>query len=153
MQAGLSAASRRARAAAATRERNEERMNHEWRQKRQEIVVAFTGHRVAEVRGAVQCMTRTARGIGIAVRGRAERRDSLPPGHPPLLGSEGVKYVIMTVRLDCSMAQVVDLLKRDMQFGVSVVPIPNVRYYDWLKRQAAARRQRAARGGSKGRRR
>ena len=131
MQAALSAASRRARAAAETRERNKERKHHEWRQKRQEIVVVFTGHRVAEVKGAVQRMTRTARGIGIAVCGRPERRDSLPPGHPPPLGSEGVKYAIMTVRLECSMAQVVDLLKRDMQFGMSVVPIPSERCNVW----------------------
>ena len=65
--------------------------------------------------------------------------------NPPLLGSEGVKYVIMTVRLDCSMAQAVDLPKRDMQFGTSVVPIPKVRYYARLKRQAAARRGRLER--------
>lgn len=131
VQVALSAASRRARAAAETRERNKARRHREWRQKRQDILVTFTGHSVAEVRGAVQRMTRTARGIGIAVRGRAERRDSLPPGHPPLLGSEGVKYVIMTVRLDCSMAQAVDLLKRDTQFGVSVVPIPSERCNVW----------------------
>lgn len=131
MQAALSAASRRARAAAETRERNKALKHHEWRQKRQDMTVAFTGHSVAEVKGAVRRMTKTAKGIGVAVRGRPERHDSLPPGHPPLLGMEHVEYVIMTVRLDCSMAQVVDLLKRDMPFGMSVVPIPSERFNVW----------------------
>ena len=134
------------------RRRNEARRHCDCREMRQDMPVAFIGSAVSQVMDAARHMKRTARGIGIAVCGRPERRDSLPPGHPPPLGSEGVKYAIMTVRLECSMAQAVDLPKRDMQFGMSVVPIPKVRYYSWLKRQAAARRRRTAGGGSKGRR-
>lgn len=127
MKASISAASRRARAAAETRERNKARRHREWREKRQDMLVTFTGHSVSGVRNAVRRMTKTAKSLGIATRGKPERRSRLPPGHPPLLGMEHGDCVIMTVPLDCSMAQVVDLLKRDMPFGMSVVPIPSDR--------------------------
>ena len=127
----MSAASRRARAAAETRKHNKARRHHEWRQKRQDILVAFTGHTVSGVQSVVQRMLKNARALGIATRGKTERRDSLPPGHPPLLGSDNEEYVVMTVLLDSSMEEVVDLLKRDTQFGVSVVPIPRERCNVW----------------------
>ena len=91
------------------------------------MLVTFTGHSVSGVRNAVRRMTKTAKSLGIATRGKPERRSRLPPGHPPLLGMEHVESVIMTVPLECSMAEVVDLLKRDMPFGMSVVPIPSDR--------------------------
>lgn len=127
----MASASRRARAAAETRARNKARRHHEWRQKRQDILVAFTGHTVSGVQSVVRRMLKNARALGIATRGKPERRDRLPPGHPTLLGLDNEKYVVMTVLLDSSMADVVDLLKRDMQFGVSVVPIPSERCNVW----------------------
>lgn len=131
MKASMASASRRARSAAETRQRNRARRHHEWRQKRQDILVVFTGHTVSGVQSVVRRMLKNARALGIATRGKTERRDSLPPGHPTLLGLDNEKYVVMTVLLDSSMADVVDLLKRDMQFGVSVVPIPSERCNVW----------------------
>jgi len=131
VKASMASASRRARSAAETRQRNRARRHHEWRQKRQDILVVFTGHTVSGVQSVVRRMLKNARALGIATRGKTERRDSLPPGHPTLLGLDNEKYVVMTVLLDSSMADVVDLLKRDMQFGVSVVPIPSERCNVW----------------------
>lgn len=93
------------------------------------MLVTFIGNDMAGVGGAVRRMLRTAKGLGIAASGRPERREDLPPGHPPLLGMEQEReeYVIMTVPLHCSMEQVVDLLERDMPFGMSVVPVPSER--------------------------
>lgn len=129
VNAPVSSASRRARAAAETRERNKARRHREWRQKRQGMLVTFIGNDMAGVGGAVRRMLRTAKGLGIAASGKPERREGLPPGHPPLLGMEQEReeYVIMTVPLHCLMEQVVDLLERDMPFGMSVVPIPSER--------------------------
>ena len=110
------------------RERNRERRHHEWRQKRQDILVVFAGTVVHEVKSGAKRVFENAGRFGIDTRGRPERRKDLPHGHPPILGIEHVdRVVIMTVMLHCSMAQVVELLESDMPEDMSVVPIPSER--------------------------
>ena len=115
-------------AAADARERSLVRRHHEWRQKRQDILVVFTGTVVREVKSGAKRVFENAGRFGIATRGRPERRKDLPRGHPPILGIEHVDHVvIMTIMLHCSMAQVVELLESDMPEDMSVVPIPSER--------------------------
>ena len=117
--------------AAGARERNRERRHREWRQKRQDILVVFTGTVVREVKSAARQVAENAGKFDIATRGKPERRADLPPGHPPMLGIEHVTPVIMTVMLHCSMAQVVDLIEYVMPEDMAVVPIPSERCNVW----------------------
>ena len=105
--------------------------HHMWREKRQDIMVVFTGTVTTRVRSAVRRVTGDADRFGVVVRGRPERREDLPPGHPPIEGLEHVNPTIMTIMLDGSMSQVVKLLKSHMPMGMVVVPIPSERCNVW----------------------
>ena len=95
------AAPRRALAATEARRRNEARRHCDRREMRRDMPAAFIGSAVSQVMDAARRMKRTARGIGVAVRGRAERRDSLPPGQPPAarLGGRQVRHHDSPARL------------------------------------------------------
>ena len=114
-------------AVAEARERNLARRHHEWRQKPQDILVVFTGVAVREVLSAAKRLAKNTGRFDIDLIGKPERRQELPPGHPPMLGIEHVDPVIMTVMLHCSMAQVVELITYDLPKGMAVVPIPSER--------------------------
>ena len=102
-----------------------------WRHKRQDVMVVFTGTVSSEVRSAVKRVAGSAPKFGVAVRGRPERREDLPPGHPPIEGLEHTNPTIITIILDGSMSQVVDLLRSHMPMGMVVVPIPSERSNGW----------------------
>ena len=102
-----------------------------WRHKRQDIMVVFTGTVSSDVRSAAKRVAGSAARFGVVVRGRPERRENLPPGHPPIDGLEHVNPTIMTIMLDGSMSQVVKLLKSHMPMGMVVVPIPSERCNVW----------------------
>ena len=116
---------------AETRRRNKLRRHQEWRAKRQDIMVVFTGTVSSEVRSAVKRVAGSAPKFGVAVRGRPERREDLPPSHPPIEGLEHTNPTIITIILDGSMSQVVDLLRSHMPMGMVVVPIPSERANVW----------------------
>lgn len=115
-------------AVAEARERNLARRHHEWRQKPQDILVVFTGTAVREVVSAAKRLAKNTCRFDIDLIGKTERRQEIPPGHPPVLGIEHVDPVIMTVMLHCSMAQVVELITYDLPKGMAVVPIPSERW-------------------------
>ena len=102
-----------------------------WRHKRQDVMVVFTGTVPSEVRSAARRVAGSAAKFDVAVRGRPERRDDLPPGHPSIDGLEHTNPTIITVMMEGSMSQVVGLLKSDMPKGMVVVPIPRERCNVW----------------------
>ncbi len=116
---------------AETRRRNKLRRHQEWRNKRQDIMVVFTGTVSSKVRSAVKRVAGSAPKFDVVVRGRPERREDLPPGHPPIEGLEHTSPTIITVMMDGSMSQVVDLLRSHMPMGMVVVPIPRERSNGW----------------------
>ena len=105
--------------------------HHMWRHKRQDVMVVFTGTVSSKVRSAARRVTGSAAKFGVVVRDRPERRDDLPPGHPSIDGLEHVNPTILTIMLEGSMSQVVDLLKSDMPKDMVVVPIPSERCNVW----------------------
>lgn len=105
--------------------------HHMWREKRQDIMVVFTGTVSSHVRSAAKRVAGSADRFGVVARGRPERREDLPPGHPPIDGLEHVNPTIMTIMLDGSMSQVVELLESHMPMGMAVVPIPSERCNVW----------------------
>ena len=107
------------------------RRYEEWRQKRQDILVTFTGSTKRSVRSAVNRVAESAGDFNATVCSKPEVRADLPRGHPPIAGIEHVEAVIMTVGLNCSMAEVVDLLTAGMPFEMSVIPIPSERCSVW----------------------
>ena len=102
-----------------------------WRHKRQDIMVVFTGTVSSRVRSTAKRVAGSADRFGAVARGRPERREDLPPGHPPIDGLEHVNPTIMTIMLDGSMSQVVELLESHMPMGMVVVPIPSERCNVW----------------------
>ena len=107
------------------------RRYEEWRQKRQDILVTFTGTTKRSVRSAVNRVAESAGDFNATVCSKPEVCTDLPRGHPPIAGIEHVEAVIMTVGLNCSMAEVVDLLTAGMPFEMSVIPIPSERCSVW----------------------
>ena len=102
-----------------------------WRHKRQDVMVVFTGTVSSHVRSAVRRVAGDAAQFGVVARGRPERLEDLPPGHPPIDGLEHTNPTIMTIMLDGSMSQVVKLLKSNMPMDMVVVPIPSERCNVW----------------------
>ena len=101
--------------------------DREWRQKRQDILIAYVGSVPSKVKQAVGRIVKDAKNFGADVRGRPTLRADLPPGHPRMLGIEHSDPVIMTVTVHCSMEQVIELLMSNLPSDMHVVPIPSER--------------------------
>lgn len=101
--------------------------DREWRQKRQDILIAYVGSVQSKVRRAVGHIVKDAKNFGVDVRGQPTLRADLPPGHPRMLGIEHSDPVIMTVTVNCSMEQVIELLTPNLPSDMHVVPIPSER--------------------------
>ena len=131
MALGAGPGKKQATSLAETCRRNKLRRHQEWSDKRQDVMVMFTGTVPSEVRSAAKRVAGSAAKFDVVVRGRPERRDDLPTGHPSIEGLEHVNPAIITIMLDGSMTQVVKLLKSHMPMGTVVVPIPRERCNVW----------------------
>ena len=116
---------------AEVRRRNKLRRHQEWHNKRQDVMVVFTGTVSSEVRSAARRVAGSAAKFDVVVRDRPERRDDLPPGHPSIEGLEHTNPTILTVMMEGSMTQVVKLLKSHMPMDMVVLPIPSERAPAW----------------------
>ena len=94
---------------------------------RQDMLITCVGSVLHKVKRALDHIVKESRNFGVDVRGKPSLRANLPPGHPRMLGIEHSDPVIMTVTVNCSMEQVVELLTPNMPPDMHVVPIPSKR--------------------------